>query len=100
MKVRITKPAQRRLQQIDDYYRRKGSRSHVTKLRKDIRKKTKLLEQNPELGQKEEYLEELGQGHRYLIVAKLYKLIYLVAKPFIFITDIFDTRQNPDDMRP
>ncbi len=100
MKVRITKPAQRRLQQIDDYHRRKGSRSHVTKLRKDIGKKTKLLEQNPELGQAEEYLEELGQGHRYLIVAKLYKLIYLVAKPFIFITDIFDTRQNPDDMRP
>jgi len=100
MKVRITKPAQRRLRQIDDYYRKKGNRSHITKLRKDIRKKAKLLSRNPEMGQEEEYLKELGQGHRYIIVAKLYKLIYLIAKPFIFITDIFDTRQNPDDMRP
>jgi plasmid stabilization system protein ParE len=100
MKVRITKPAQRRLRQIDNYYRKKGNRSHVTKLRTDIRKKSKLLSQNPEMGQEEEYLKELGQVHRYIIVAKLYKLIYLVAKPFIFITDIFDTRQTPDDMRP
>jgi plasmid stabilization system protein ParE len=100
MQVRITKPAQRRFRQIDDFHRKKGSRSHVTKLRKDIRKKVQLLSENPELGQEEEHLKELGQGHRYLIVAKLYKLIYLVARPFIFITDIFDTRQNPEDMRP
>jgi plasmid stabilization system protein ParE len=69
-------------------------------LRKDIRKKVQLLSENPELGQEEEHLKELGQGHRYIIVAKLYKLIYLVARPFIFITDIFDTRQNPEDMHP
>ncbi len=100
MKVRITKPAQRRLRQIDDYYRKKGNRSHVTKLKKDIKKKSELLSQNPELGQEEYYLKELGQGHRYIIVTKLYKLIYLVAAPFIFITDVFDTRQNPNDMHP
>ncbi len=100
MKVRITKPAQRRLQQIDDYYRKKGNRSHVTKLKKDIKKKSELLSENPEMGQEEEYLKELKQGHRYVIVAKLYKLIYLIAAPFIFITDIFDTRQDTDDMRP
>ncbi|MCR9103044.1 MAG: type II toxin-antitoxin system RelE/ParE family toxin [bacterium] len=100
MKVRITKPAQRRLRQIDDYYRKKGNRSHVTKLKKDIKKKSELLSQNPELGQEEDYLKELGQGHRYVIVTKLYKLIYLVAAPFIFITDVFDTRQNPNDMHP
>ncbi len=56
MKVRITKPAQRRLRQIDDYYRKKSNRSHIIRLRKDIRKKAKLLSQNPEMGQEEEYL--------------------------------------------
>lgn len=99
MKVRITKPAQRRLSQIDDYYKKKGNRSHFAKLKQEISRKSALLSQNPELGQEEDYLKELGQGHRYIIVAKLYKLIYLVSAPFIFITDIFDTRQNPDDMR-
>ncbi|MCB0596782.1 MAG: type II toxin-antitoxin system RelE/ParE family toxin [Lewinellaceae bacterium] len=62
MKVRITKPAQRRLRQIDDYYKKKGNRSHVTKLKKDIKKKSELLSQNPELGQEEDHLKELGQG--------------------------------------
>ncbi|MEO0728618.1 MAG: type II toxin-antitoxin system RelE/ParE family toxin [Bacteroidota bacterium] len=100
MKVKITKPAQRRLQQIDDYYRKQGNRSHTNKLKKDIRKKSKLLSDSPEMGQEEDYLKELGQGHRYVIVAKLYKLIYLIAAPFIFITDIFDTRQDPDKMKP
>ena len=100
MKVKITKPAQRRLKQIDDYYRRKGNQSYTRKLRKEIREKSKLLSENPEMGREEEYLKGLGLGHRYVLVAKLFKLIYLIAKPFIFITDIFDTRQAPKDMKP
>ena len=60
MKVKITKPAQRRLQQIGSYHRAKGNRSHITKLRKDISKKSKLLVKNPEMGREEEYLKAYG----------------------------------------
>lgn len=28
------------------------------------------------------------------------KVIYLIAKPFIVIADIFDVRQDPDKMKP
>ena len=62
MKVMITKPAQRRLKQIDDYYRRKGNNSYSRKLRKEIREKSKLLSEKPEIGQEEEYLKGMGQG--------------------------------------
>ena len=100
MKVMITKPAQRRLKQIDEYYGRKGNNSYSRKLRKEIREKSKLLSEKPEIGQEEEYLKGMGQGHRYVMIAKLFRLIYLIANPFIFITDIFDTRQDPKEMKP
>ena len=99
MKVRMTKPAQRRLNQIDDYYKDNGNKRHGAKLRRAIVKQSKLLSDNPEMGQEEPHLKGLGQGHRYILVERIYKMIYLIAKPFIFITDIFDTRQDPDKMK-
>lgn len=60
----------------------------------------KKLENYPELGQVETNLESEGKGHRYLLVKPIYKLIYLISRPFILITDIFDTRQDPEKMRP
>lgn len=52
------------------------------------------------MGQEEEGLKHLNRGHRYLLIKPFYKLIYLIIKPIIYITDIFDTRQDPDKMKP
>ncbi len=100
MKVQITKPAQRRLDRIDDYYKKKGYLRKGRKLRKQIVEQSKLLSQNPYLGQEEEHLKQLGKGHRYLLIKPFFKLIYLIIKPVIYITDIFDTRQDPEKMKP
>ncbi len=100
MKVKITKPAQRRLERIDDYHKKSGNKRKGRKLRKAIAEKSKLLSQYPELGAIEENLAELEQGHRSVIVEKFYKIVYLIAAPFIFIVDFFDTRQNPNKMKP
>jgi plasmid stabilization system protein ParE len=99
MKVRMTKPAQRRLNQIDDYYKEQGNKRHGTRLRKSIVKQSRLLSKHPEMGPEEPNLKHLGQGHRFILVEKLYKVVYLIAKPIIFITDVFDTRQDPDKMK-
>ena len=56
------------------------------------------LIENPYIGQKEIYLEHLGIGHRRIIQGN-YKIIYRVTDQFIYITDIFDTRQNPKEMK-
>ena len=56
MKVKITKPAQRRLDKIDNNYGKKYGR----KLRKDIVEKSKLLSEYPEIGQEEDNLKKLG----------------------------------------
>jgi len=67
-------------------------------IRDEILATADLLIENPELGQVEEYLEHLGLGHRRLIEGN-YKIIYRVQGYQIFITDIFDSRQDPSKMR-
>lgn len=53
---------------------------------------------HPYKGQFEEYLEHLGKGHRRLIEGYT-KIIYLVKEDCIYITDFFDTRQDPAKMK-
>lgn len=100
MKLFFSRNAIRRLTQIEDYERRKGNAKKGRDKVKEIRDKAKMLEDNPKLGPTEEYLEELGQGHRSLLVGTLYKIIYLIKAPIILITDIFDVRQDTDKMKP
>ena len=100
MKVKITNAAQRRLSKIDDYYRLKGNPKGGKKLRREVVKQGQKLGKHPEMGQEEENLKHLGLGHRYLVIKPFYKLIYLIIKPVVYITDIFDTRQDPKKMKP
>ena len=65
------------------------------KLCDDILAVTSQLEKNSQIGQIEELLKEMEGGHRY-IVKDNYKIIYKIQSPKIYITDEFDTRQNPD----
>jgi plasmid stabilization system protein ParE len=53
---------------------------------------------DPYIGQQEEYLEHLGKDHRRLIEGN-YKIIYRVQGEDIYITDIFDSRQDPSKMK-
>lgn len=56
-----------------------------------------LLEQ-PYTGQREYLLEHLELGHRRLVEGH-YKIIYRVVDEYIYITDIFDSRQDPAKMK-
>ncbi|TVR75950.1 MAG: type II toxin-antitoxin system RelE/ParE family toxin [Chitinophagaceae bacterium] len=70
----------------------------IKEIRKQILDKVEILATHPESGQIEEFLLELNQGHRRIIYTH-YKIIYLSAKDKIIITDIFDTRQDPNKMK-
>jgi toxin ParE1/3/4 len=50
------------------------------------------------IGAIEENLIELKQQHRYLVEGN-YKIIYRLINNDIYITDIFDCRQNPEKMK-
>lgn len=51
-------------------------------------------QKNPLAGQIESTLEQIGEGHRYIIEGN-YKIIYKKVREGILITDVFDTRQDP-----
>lgn len=78
--------------------RKKVSQKKVKEIRHRVFDKADTLIDNPEMGQTEDYLEHLGQGHRR-IVENHFKIIYLIKGDLIIITDIFDSRQNPDKMK-
>ena len=67
-------------------------------IRKSILDKAEQLAPNPNMGEKEEYLLHLNQGHRR-VVESHYKIIYLIEDDYIIITDIFDSRQDPSKMK-
>lgn len=56
------------------------------------------LKQFPRGGQYEPYLEHLGEGHRRLVVGNL-KVVYRIEGKTIYVTDIFDARQDPRKMK-
>lgn len=68
------------------------------KIRKSVFNSTRPLIKDPLIGVIEENLKDLKQGHRYLVEGN-YKIIYKVFQNNIYITDIFDCRQNPQKMK-
>lgn len=59
-----------------------------------------LLAQNPYMGKTEVLLEKYPQKFRSMVVHQHYKLVYYVDnhKEEIRVTDIWDTRRNPDSL--
>ncbi|MFK7935373.1 MAG: type II toxin-antitoxin system RelE/ParE family toxin [Saprospiraceae bacterium] len=102
MLVVITDPAKASLSNIYQYYRRKKLGMYGRSIRLAVYEKSKTLKTSPYIGQVEEEFLHLNKGHRYLVVKSNYKVIYRVdeSKSIIFITDVFDTRQNPNKMKP
>jgi toxin ParE1/3/4 len=74
-----------------------GERTAV-KIKRSIFAATKPIIKHPLIGVEEENLKDLKQGHRYIIQGN-YKIIYRIIGDEIFITDIFDWRQNPTKIK-
>jgi toxin ParE1/3/4 len=79
---------------IITYYKQNISISVAKNVKSTIFEATRSLINHPEIGQIEESLKQLNEGHRYLVEGN-YKIIYKQVKEGILITDVFDTRQDP-----
>lgn len=82
------------LADIYKYYKINATIRVAKKIKNEILTATNQLKRYPYSGQIEINLEELKEGHRYLIKGN-YKIIYKEIKEGILITDVFDTRQDP-----
>ena len=98
MKVFWTKSALASLYDIYEYYKEKVSITIAYKIRDKILAGAGQLEKHSHLGQIEELLKDMEGGHRY-IVKYNYKIIYKIQTNKIYITDVFDTRQNPEKIK-
>ena len=70
----------------------------LNEIRDKILDDADILILQPLSGQKEHLLEHLGLEHRRLIEGH-YKIIYRIVDEYIYITDIFDSRQDPAKMK-
>jgi toxin ParE1/3/4 len=98
MKLLYTEQALISFQEALDFIAPKVSQGKLIEIRNRILDKADTLLLHPLKGQKEPFLEHLGLGHRRLVEGH-YKIIYRVIDECIYITDVFDSRQDFDKMK-
>ncbi len=98
MKLVYTEQAIISLEEALEFIVSKVSYEKLVEIRNRILDAADTLLLQPQQGQKELYLEHLFLEHRRLIEGN-YKIIYRVIGEYIYITDIFDSRQDPDKMK-
>jgi len=98
MKLVYTEQAVASLQECLDFLSLEIPAEKINEIRDRILDKADKLLTNSSIGQQEEYLEHLGQSHRRIIEGH-YKIIYRIEREIIYITDIFDSRQDPAKMK-
>jgi len=98
MRLFYTEHSLASLQECLDFFSPEVSAEKVNEIRDRILAKADQLLEHPYMGQPEEYLAHLNKGHRRLIEGN-YKIIYVVQGEMIYITDIFDSRQDPAKMK-
>jgi toxin ParE1/3/4 len=98
MKILYTEQFLESLEEALEFNAPKVSNEKLIEIRDGILDATEKLLLNPQMGQKEPFLEHLKLGHRRIIYGN-YKIIYRIIDNYIYITDVFDARQDPAKMK-
>lgn len=80
-----------RLEILEYWYKRIGTKTYSKKLDKAFREVIKLLAEHPELGR------QLAQKGDRFFVKDAYQIIYRFDKSTIEILHLWDSRRNPED---
>ena len=70
----------------------------IIELRRKLLSRADSLALNPYIGQFEIYLDHLEEDHRRIIEGQ-YKIIYYIEDDKVFISDFFNTREDPSKMK-
>jgi plasmid stabilization system protein ParE len=100
LKIYWTDFSKTQLRDIFEYYKENASLKVAKNITTGIAKETLKLQKQPTIGQIEELLIDRQNEFRYLVY-KNYKIIYWINKTenHIEIIDVFDSRQNPVNMK-
>jgi toxin ParE1/3/4 len=100
MKILWSDLAKVQLREICNYYREVATAKVALSIRNKIYQKTRKLARFPELGQRENNPLVASLDYRYLVSGN-YKIVYKIFREqgTVVIAAIFDTRQDPNDLR-
>jgi toxin ParE1/3/4 len=98
MKLVYTEQALKSLEESLEFISPQVTIETLKTIRNNILDRADKLVENPSSGKREEYLEHLGLDHRRVIESH-YKIVYRVIDKTVYITDIFDSRQDPKKMK-
>jgi plasmid stabilization system protein ParE len=90
--------AENALSSIYRFYKEKSENAAI-KIISDIRQATNRLAEQPEMSFREPLLAHRPEIFRSLIVRKKYKIVYYSNKDTIYIADVWDSRQDPKNLR-
>ena len=99
MRIVLTDYAKINLAKIYGYLAKYTSIENAKNVKNGVLEQISTLLKYAKLGQIEEDLYELDKNHRRLVY-KHYKIVYRIEKDTIYITDIFDSRQDPEKIKP
>ncbi|MEO8067515.1 MAG: hypothetical protein ABI599_07480 [Flavobacteriales bacterium] len=74
------------------------SRTYLNALRRKVKAELVWLKENSGGGQFEDQLAHLNNGYRRLVVAP-FKIVYRIEGNTVVVTDIFDARRDPKEMK-
>ncbi len=86
------------LDEIYHYLKEEAGKRTARKIIDNIYNHSGILIQNPKAGTREELLSDLPQEFRYLVEGN-YKILYFIVDEKIYISSVFDCRQNPERMK-
>jgi len=97
-KVIITAGAMNSLERAVEFYEFKLTPDKLDSLFMEVLKRIESLGSTALHGQIEPSLSSEGKGHRRLVEGH-FKIIYRLEGDMVYVTDIFDSRQNPHKMK-
>jgi plasmid stabilization system protein ParE len=90
--------ALKKLQQVHKFYIKIANNEIADKIVDEIFRSVKTLSHSSFIGQQEPALEKLKKDHRY-ILSHHCKIIYKIDLNTVYITHVFDSRQNPEKLK-
>jgi plasmid stabilization system protein ParE len=97
VRLQVSEYAAARIDDIWVYYAAESSERVADRITTKIVDDIDWLLDHPRGGQFEPLLDHLDLGHRRKVSGN-YKIIYRIIDDLIFVSDVFDTRQDPEKM--
>ncbi|MBR5393575.1 MAG: type II toxin-antitoxin system RelE/ParE family toxin [Bacteroidaceae bacterium] len=95
MRVEWTDYADMRRDQVADYIRDHFGAKYKNRFINDVRKITKMLRRNPNIGSIDPLFADRPVAYRSIIINGLSKMVYRIDDDTIYIVGFWDTRQEP-----